>query len=454
MNFIKTLNELLTKSLCILFFSFVCQLSYGQTSSRQLQSPSIDVTIGDVEYVGINGQNIEYNATLDFTIDFGTIPLGNITEYGFDLRLSGFDEWTLPFGVFSFCNGGLNYEVTQSDGDGNLFHIRTYFPNGVTEENICENMALASTGLILELPDLIEEAYSADCWDETNMIDAVVEVTNAELIVLNTLILPLNDVYYEESIQLPGCIQSGMDNGEFDVNIAVGAYKDEHVFVDVYFRYTKEQIIDYVNRGVINIGHNREHFEDPTWSSSPLTTAEVATFFGVLTKIAFDDEKIVENTENGVLKQIYVGRLIYKRTGYVNYITSEFKVNSAQFWNQDNESLSSNVTSGQFFDTETVGPFAPDDPPVDSKTALNNGKDLKIYPVPAKDKMFIEIAEILNTQNKLELHSIDGKLVETRPVDFKHTKFVELDVSHLNKGIYMLNLSNAQHNYQTKVLID
>ena len=72
----------------------------------------------------------------------------------------------------------------------------------------------------------------------------------------------------------------------------------------------------------------------------------------------------------------------------------------------------------------------------------------KIYPNPSKGKFTVEISE--PAQN-IHIISIDGQLIQTIPTESNQTQ-IEVDLTGVAKGIYMVQLQN-DHSIKTKKMI-
>jgi len=74
----------------------------------------------------------------------------------------------------------------------------------------------------------------------------------------------------------------------------------------------------------------------------------------------------------------------------------------------------------------------------------------RIYPNPADDQLFIELNKTVQNLN-LKIYNITGQLVLKRI--FQNTANVDLDVSGLTQGIYVMRLSADEEAYNTRVII-
>jgi hypothetical protein len=83
---------------------------------------------------------------------------------------------------------------------------------------------------------------------------------------------------------------------------------------------------------------------------------------------------------------------------------------------------------------------------------IDNQSDgqFRIYPNPADEQLFIELNEPVQRLS-LEIYNITGQLVMNRI--FQNTSTVDLDVSGLTKGIYLLKVNTDKGIYNTRVII-
>jgi endoglucanase len=87
------------------------------------------------------------------------------------------------------------------------------------------------------------------------------------------------------------------------------------------------------------------------------------------------------------------------------------------------------------------------------QSVINSVKDneIKVYPVPAKKYLNIE-ANSLNNSGEIQIFSIDGKIVIQEI--WKGNANNSIDVSRLNKGIYILKANFGSQVYSKKIIIE
>ena len=76
----------------------------------------------------------------------------------------------------------------------------------------------------------------------------------------------------------------------------------------------------------------------------------------------------------------------------------------------------------------------------------------KIYPNPTDDKLTISIQSGIEVED-LNLIDLSGKLIKPKSI-FKNKNNIEINVSNLNEGIYMLELISNKEVDKVKVIIE
>jgi len=84
-------------------------------------------------------------------------------------------------------------------------------------------------------------------------------------------------------------------------------------------------------------------------------------------------------------------------------------------------------------------------------------KNISIFPNPSNGVVKIEfishtVSTISNTV--VNVFSITGQMVHQTALDFNTTNLQSLDLSHLPKGQYILKLSNNEHVYTAKIVLE
>jgi hypothetical protein len=77
-------------------------------------------------------------------------------------------------------------------------------------------------------------------------------------------------------------------------------------------------------------------------------------------------------------------------------------------------------------------------------------KQFKVYPNPASEQLFIELNDISRNLD-VEIYNMTGQLIKNEI--FHNISTIELDVSGLMKGIYILKLNTDKETYKTRLII-
>jgi hypothetical protein len=97
------------------------------------------------------------------------------------------------------------------------------------------------------------------------------------------------------------------------------------------------------------------------------------------------------------------------------------------------------VFSGMFTDTTL------------SSSDFSQSNNIKIYPNPAKESINIAISNYLG-ELKVEMFDINGRLVNTKSVDFSGNYSIELNA--LTAGVYIVKLTGTNLNYSEKIVVN
>ncbi len=94
--------------------------------------------------------------------------------------------------------------------------------------------------------------------------------------------------------------------------------------------------------------------------------------------------------------------------------------------------------------------------PPDGSTVLPKEFTIVAYPNPAKDKLNIEINNLINSSYQLSLKDMNGRVLKTIIVNsLPGEKGVQqLDVSNLRSGVYFVQIKNAEKTLTQKVFIE
>jgi len=87
-----------------------------------------------------------------------------------------------------------------------------------------------------------------------------------------------------------------------------------------------------------------------------------------------------------------------------------------------------------------------------STTKVQN-QEIQIFPNPAKDKVFINLQKLTFEQPVISIYDVQGKEVLQTSVAETFADIVQLDVSDLNRGIYLLEVRSNDNVFTEKVII-
>lgn len=464
----KVVNQkkgLLVKHLLVIFFIFsiigTLKAQFlpiiGEDIELQpsgLNTPSIDVSVSNVQKINDGSGVHHYNAVVDFAFDFGnSIPLDKIKELGFDIKLGSlgsgsFDSWTIPNSEILICNGGILLDATQNINDLNIYHIIVSFPNGITEANTCEGSenGIATLGLFIDGVITGSSSFaSSDCYERFNNIKTKIEIINGYVKLRRNTFIPLNEVNYQEEFNVPDCLMPPIENGHsFDINLVISEFTSTNVAVDVYFRYTDgANNSSIINSGLVRVSHNHSNFFNPSLTimrNSPVN-AYLLPQSGILT---FDGATITGSAST----PIYLGTLTYVLKQPEEPSLSYFYAEEGLFTDQWGF-LTSNVEGyhdEEYYDYIVDGEYRIAGISKSEKEYIN------VSPSPAKNIVIIETNFDLDESLNINVYNAMGK--ETGPLDYNFNGVgqVQINIQDLSKGIYFIVLTNKSSGLTVKIL--
>lgn len=92
---------------------------------------------------------------------------------------------------------------------------------------------------------------------------------------------------------------------------------------------------------------------------------------------------------------------------------------------------------------------------IDNVSTDHSGQDnlFKIYPNPVTDKLCIHVNNDTTSNCELELLTITGEKLFSQSYNFSSYKDLELDVDHLQQGVFLLKISNRNQFYIQKIIV-
>lgn len=71
---------------------------------------------------------------------------------------------------------------------------------------------------------------------------------------------------------------------------------------------------------------------------------------------------------------------------------------------------------------------------------LENYDSLRIYPNPASEKLYVEAVSAKEKYRFIEIADISGRLMLRGELSFEYEKNVEIDINHLEGGVYIIRI--------------
>jgi PKD repeat protein len=101
--------------------------------------------------------------------------------------------------------------------------------------------------------------------------------------------------------------------------------------------------------------------------------------------------------------------------------------------------------------------FMVDDIEIGSSVDINDNpemKSLKIYPNPAKDKIYIDFDDFPFNDAKIEIYNMMGKIAMTFDTGDKSQKPFSADISGLETGLYLVKINDSRRSISVKLIIE
>ncbi len=137
-------------------------------------------------------------------------------------------------------------------------------------------------------------------------------------------------------------------------------------------------------------------------------------------------------------------------------VKTEVKTGMRLILNNDTEpNVPSDEACGGYISGETedfVVMFYKEDPVNGVRGAATTIRDLKLYPNPANNKVFLQYFGEVQRHAALQVLNISGQQVQTYPLaDLKNGQIVELDVQGLAQGMYFVRMHAGSHTVTRKL---
>jgi len=210
------------------------------------QTPSINIEIYQINEVeNATGDSIEHEITLDFDIDYGGLPLADIRQLEFDLKILDRDKisWYLDKFNLGICHGLSDVTVdTTGFAVDSTAAVLIAFDEGVDTTKACQFRLTATSEVIIEATNSFNRSSASEP-DLNNQcsfrqkIDLFVAALNpiftfADL--TNTTML--NDTLIERR-WLKTCALPDLDSLQYDTHFEIESYTDTTVVIELLLRY-------------------------------------------------------------------------------------------------------------------------------------------------------------------------------------------------------------------------
>lgn len=90
---------------------------------------------------------------------------------------------------------------------------------------------------------------------------------------------------------------------------------------------------------------------------------------------------------------------------------------------------------------------------VNTKNIENKLEKTKIYSNPVLDEIRVEFPDDISTEGELQILSVDGRVVDSKPIEENHSNELSFNVSHLSKGLYIVKLKFEKTFLSQKIII-
>lgn len=487
MNFFKTLNELLTKTLCVLCCVAFSLISFAQT-------PNITASIEEVVVSQTNEVDDNDNYLLDYAahlnIDIELPPVGTnetiksfseIIGVSFDLDVERFGDLYVDGEDLLYCYGATGHAIGTL-GSGTI-RVQTFFQNGIdiTDPECYKPIPTkAVVGLIIDSSDKDDSHYLAnfgECVSNSRSFTETLNITNAYYMLANnkgTGILTLNSSSVTENYVLP-CTYPGFSVADFnrswshvctsnDGSLTINwpnntMYNDVYVSIDGGLTYE-------------SVGNNFSYTVNNLDAENYDVRVKLGAYgYGFI----LDDINIVDlsheasrnwghptcGNSNGWLQINWVKKALnnieISIDGGQNFVTvpaaneyyrvedlPEGDYDIRLKWGYDPYACPTQLDDINLRDQWTH-----------CKTMDSNSTNsIRVYPNPANKQVSIELNDWAAKNGILYIHDLTGKEVYLTEIKGNQQR-LDLNIEHLNNGIYLISLREGikAQNYMEKLII-
>jgi hypothetical protein len=120
-------------------------------------------------------------------------------------------------------------------------------------------------------------------------------------------------------------------------------------------------------------------------------------------------------------------------------------------FSEGNLQITSDKSNISIFELSTLRYLTISDIPVGLNEQVKfREMNLKVYPNPVTNLLTVQLDDIGKTKSNLEILSVNGKVLSTRNITGMQT--VYLDLSHLERGIYICRYRNSETTKTAKIV--
>lgn len=473
MNFIKTLNGLLTRTLIVL-----CCLALSVTSFAQ--TPNITASIEEVSMSETNIQDasgnflLDYAAHLDIDIELPQVgpgqtigQLSDIVGVSFEIEVDHFVDMFVDGEDLLFCNGATGYNITTL-APGRI-EVQTFFDNGMTPpSNNCyqPNPAKGVVALVIDSTPKDDLYFSSfgECFNNVRTFTETLSITNA---------------YYmlEDNNGVGTLALNDDDTFTFMEDYTVPCYSD-FSFADFSRSWTHvctsndgSFIIEWTNNPIYNnvyINVNGRGFIKPInnyYTSDNLATGN----YDIKIKLSkngyvytLDDINIIDLSLDAT--RSWGHPTCGNNNGWLEITWVKKALNYIKISTDGGTSYETVPAANEYYRLEDLGAedydiwlkwsYAPFACPTQlddinlrdqwnfCKTSENFAESLiDIYPNPANEKVYIDLDGLAFEEGNLKIYDLAGKKIYTNLIVTNQQRLM-LNVEHLNSGIYLISFTD------------
>lgn len=216
------------------------------------QTPTIEIDIEQIDaYYNDAKDSIYHNIVLDFDIDYSTLPLAEVRQLDFDLKILDQDviSWYLDAMDLGLCNDQSGFSVdTTGFAVDSIATIQILFERGANPGIPCKKRIIATVEIVIEAInnnqrlafDSIEINNQCNFRQKADVFVAALNpvITMADL---SSFSMP-NDTLIRR-LWLQTCGLPELDTLQYDTHFEVESYTDSTTVIELMLRYNDEPSI-------------------------------------------------------------------------------------------------------------------------------------------------------------------------------------------------------------------